>query len=177
MDSLGIVAGMVPNEVDFSNWDWANRGTSHVSFASHEELPLREGRNLGHGANGPVYETVIKGVSVAWKRKYCRKTIGPGELKEIEIIKKLRHSHIIRFAGSYTHGRYLGLLLYPVAQCDLATFLEDLDFVLSVKNWPKKRLKGATKYTDERLVRCSEISGVHHETIPHGITKAATARL
>jgi serine/threonine protein kinase len=106
--------------------DWSGRG-SHVDFKSDETIPLVQGRFLGHGAMGGVYETHCKGVALAWKRRFCRKRIGDKERKEIEILKKLSHRHIIQLVGTYTHKQFLGLLLYPVAVCDLATFFEDIE--------------------------------------------------
>lgn len=111
--------------------DWAGRGTSHVQFAPHEEVPLVQGRFLGHGMNGGVYETVCRGQAVAWKRRYCRKQIAAQELREMEILKKLDHRHIIKLVGTYTHGSFLGILLSPVAVCDLGTFFEDVDHLVS----------------------------------------------
>lgn len=64
---------------------------------------------------------------MAWKRRYCRYKIGPAERKEIEILKRLSHVHIIRLVGTYTHRQFLGLLLYPVAVCDMATYFEDVE--------------------------------------------------
>lgn len=113
--------------------DWAGRGTSHVAFAKEETLPLLQGRFLGYGVQGGVYETTIKTIPVAWKRKFCRYKIGARELQEIEIIRRLDHQHIIKLVGTYTHGPFLGLLLWPVAKCDLATFLEDVDLVVRVR--------------------------------------------
>lgn len=113
--------------------DWAGRGTSHVDFNSDETLPLLQGRFLGHGMNGGVYETVCQGLPLAWKRRYCRRQIDLNERREIEILKKLSHPHIIKLLGTYTHGPFLGLLLSPVAVCDLATFMEDVDNLLQEK--------------------------------------------
>jgi serine/threonine protein kinase len=110
--------------------DWAGRGTSHVDFDDEEVLPLSQGRFLGHGVNGGVFETVVCGKRVAWKRRYCRRRIGAQDLREIDILKKLRSRHIINLIGTYTHGPFLGLLLWPVAVCDLGMFLEDVDELL-----------------------------------------------
>ncbi|EON62509.1 serine/threonine protein kinase [Coniosporium apollinis CBS 100218] len=106
--------------------DWSGRG-SHVDFETDETVPLQQGRFLGHGVNGGVYETTCKGVALAWKRSYCRGLIGPEERKEIEVLKKLSHCHIIELVGTYSHGPFLGLLLWPVAVCDLGIFMEDCD--------------------------------------------------
>lgn len=42
-------------------------------------------------------------------------------------MKKLSHRHITKLIGSYTAGKFFGLLVWPVAVCDLATLLEDMD--------------------------------------------------
>ncbi|CAI6335657.1 unnamed protein product [Periconia digitata] len=106
--------------------DWSGRGT-HVDFLPNEIVPLEQGRFLGHGSMGGVYETTVQGHAFAWKKIYCRRKIGDKEKKEIAILKKVSHEHIIRLAGSYTHGQFLGFLLHPVAVCDLATVLEDVE--------------------------------------------------
>lgn len=45
-------------------------------------------------------------------------------LREIEIIKTLRHRHVVRYVGSYTTRANLGLIMSPIAEYDLAKFLE-----------------------------------------------------
>ncbi|KAN0110024.1 kinase-like protein [Hyaloscypha variabilis] len=110
--------------------DWAGRGTSHVDFDPNETLPLSQGRFLGHGVNGGVFETTVCEQKVAWKRQFCRRRIAKEELGEIAILKKIDGRHIIKLVGTYTHGPFLGLLLSPVAVCDLGTFLEDVNSLL-----------------------------------------------
>ncbi|KAH7089448.1 kinase-like domain-containing protein [Paraphoma chrysanthemicola] len=115
--------------VDGVALDWSGRGSSHVDYSKQEALPLTQGRFLGYGMHGGVYETTCNGVALAWKRKYCSRRVGHRERREIEIIKRLQHQHIIRLVGTYTHGPFLGLLLWPVATCDLASLLEDVDWL------------------------------------------------
>jgi len=115
--------------IDGVRLDWSGRGTSHVDYDKSDVLPLTQGDFLGHGMNGGVYETTCRGIRLAWKRKHCRRKIGEREMREIEIIKKVSHRHIIRLMGTYTHGPFLGLLLWPVATCDLATLLEDVEWL------------------------------------------------
>jgi hypothetical protein len=43
---------------------------------------------------------------------------------EIQIIKRIEHRHIIQYVGSYTDRTYLGLVMAPLADMDLAAFLE-----------------------------------------------------
>jgi serine/threonine protein kinase len=116
-------------DLEFILEDWSGRG-AHVDFKPSEQVPLEEGRCLGYGSMGPVYETTIRGHAFAWKRRYCRYRIGDAERKELEILKKVSHHHIIRLVGSYTYQQFLGLLLYPVAFYDLATLLEDMEAVV-----------------------------------------------
>jgi serine/threonine protein kinase len=76
---------------------------------------------------GDVHETSIEGFSLAWKRMIFKRKVNLHERKEIEILKKLSHVHMIRLVGTYTHRQHLGILLYPVALCDLHSFLEDVE--------------------------------------------------
>lgn len=111
--------------------DWSGRAIAHVDYERYERLPFELGKLLGAGINGPVYKITCDGVNLALKRISCRRKMGAREKREIEIIKRLSHDHIIRLVGTFTQGRCLGLLLWPVAICDLATFLEDVDWLQS----------------------------------------------
>lgn len=42
-------------------------------------------------------------------------------------MKKLSHQHLVRLVGAYTHAGWLGMLLEPVAICDLRMFFEDAE--------------------------------------------------
>lgn len=75
-----------------------------------------------------MYETIVQGCKLAHKRLVFRRKIGDAELKEIEILKKISsHTHMMQLVGTYTHRQFLGLLLHPVAVCDLHTFFEDVE--------------------------------------------------
>jgi serine/threonine protein kinase len=91
------------------------------------------GRRLGGGGIGIVHETSIDGIPLALKRTYTRR-LNDHQLNEIKILGRIsekRHHHIVELVGSYCHrqriGYKLGVLLWPVASCDLAIFLHDLD--------------------------------------------------
>ncbi|ORY14572.1 kinase-like domain-containing protein [Clohesyomyces aquaticus] len=169
---------LTSEEPDPSKWDWADRGTPHVQFSKDEQLPFQDGDIIGHGVNGPVVQTVIKGVCVAVKRIYCRQGARSQDLQEIEIIRKLSHPHIIKLAGSFTRGQYLGILLYPVATCDLATFLEDIDFLQRLgKSVPLAAAVSPSEYED-RISRCATISRIDMEGFHVvDVIRAAKARL
>lgn len=154
--------------------DWAGRGTSHVAFAKEETLPLLQGRFLGYGVQGGVYETTINTIPVAWKRKFCRYKIGARELQEIEIIRKLNHQHIIELVGTYTHGPFLRLLLWPVAKCDLATFLEDVNVLVRVREGNVEDLsEGDQSSASERFASL----GFDISQSPAGLMDSLTKRL
>jgi serine/threonine protein kinase len=76
---------------------------------------------------GDVHETTIQGWEVAHKRVAFRRKIGKKEMSEIEIMKKISHIHMLQVVGTYTQKNCFGLLLYPVAVCDLHTFFEDVE--------------------------------------------------
>lgn len=76
---------------------------------------------------GDVHETNVMGYTLAWKRMIFRRNATPSDRKEVEIMKKISHKHMVELIGTYTHQQHLGMLLYPVATCDLHTFFEDVE--------------------------------------------------
>ena len=106
--------------------NWSGRG-SHAEFKPGESIPLDKGRVLGYGIDTEVVEATCKGVKVALKRIRYQQRIQIGQMKEINVLKELKHRHIVKLVGSYTQKPYLGLLLWPVARCDLAFVLEFME--------------------------------------------------
>jgi TolA-binding protein len=100
----------------------------HCYFQKHETAPLDMKGSLGHGAYGLV-DRVMSTISF---RQYALKRLRRSErtkedikrfIAEIEILKRLKHQHVVEFVGSYTDQRYIGLLMSPVADMDLCTYL------------------------------------------------------
>jgi len=133
------------DQIYIEDWSKMGRG-SHIDFGDDETIPivqgewtlkvfsvsvaltqLRSGRFLGRGAMSDVYETNIQGYKIAHKRILFRRRIGEGERKEVEILKRLSHVHIVQLVGTYVQQKHLGILLYPVAVCDLHTLFEDVE--------------------------------------------------
>lgn len=133
------------DQIYIEDWSKMGRG-SHIDFGDDETVPivqgkwtlkvfsgsvalirLRSGRFLGRGAMSDVYETKIQGHKIAHKRILFRQRIGERERKEVEILKRLSHVHIVQLVGTYVQQKYLGILLYPVAVCDLHTLFEDVE--------------------------------------------------
>ncbi|KAF2823346.1 kinase-like protein [Ophiobolus disseminans] len=115
------------DRITIDDWSQTGRG-SHVEFDHKEIVPLGQDRFLGRGAMGDVYETTVQGWKIAHKRIVVKRKIGAAEKREIDILKRLSsHTHMIQLVGTYTHRQFLGILLYPVAICDLHTFFEDVE--------------------------------------------------
>jgi serine/threonine protein kinase len=65
------------------------------------------------------------------RRRVLRSTIFRGRktedvkrfIAEIEILKRLQHDHIVRFIGSYVDTKYIGLIMTPIADGDLAAYM------------------------------------------------------
>jgi serine/threonine protein kinase len=99
-----------------------------IDFEPDETVPLQIGRFLGRGATGDVHEATCQGLSVALKRKYSRSRASQVFGQELDILGRLGdHDHIVKIVGSFTYSQVMGILLSPIAVCDLRTFLEDVD--------------------------------------------------
>ena len=108
-----------------------------VRLGPKEKLPIQATRFLGSGGGGQVHATEIGGIAVAWKRYVTTaRTLTVQELNEATVLEKIskrRHRHVVKLIGSYIHrhksGIELGLLMWPVAHCDLVSFLNDVDYL------------------------------------------------
>lgn len=113
--------------------DWSGRG-SHVEFAKNESLPFTQGRTLGYGLNGEVVQVTCKGMDLAMKRIRQRRHLSNVQVGEIEVLKSLSHRHIVQIVGTFYQAPHIGLLMWPVATCDLATVLEIMDVTSRAKD-------------------------------------------
>ncbi|KAJ3456685.1 hypothetical protein MRS44_016708 [Fusarium solani] len=135
----GLVQKLVEGFNDMVMQDWSMSGSSvsrHVDFGE-DPPPLTPGRHLGM-SNGTVTEVKCRGTSLA-KKTY---NVGPMSTqrerdvielrKEVQVLRRLRHKHIIELVGSYTYGspQQLEVLFWPVAVCSLSEFMHDIYLVL-----------------------------------------------
>ncbi|KAF1924811.1 uncharacterized protein M421DRAFT_424445 [Didymella exigua CBS 183.55] len=84
-------------------------------------------RLLGAGGFGTVDEVLHRATNLRLGRKTLknRDQTAMEELKkEVSILQKLRHPHIIRFLGAYSKGDKMSILVSPVAETTLALWLE-----------------------------------------------------
>lgn len=110
-----------------------DKGT-HQYFAQGETIPLESKGLLGQGSFGKV-DRVWSPRSHA---EYAHKRIGRGNQfwrlqenmeafeRELAVLKRLRHRHIVQLVGSYTDPDEVGLIFSPVADCNLAQFLSSI---------------------------------------------------
>jgi TolA-binding protein len=117
----------------------------HCYFRQGEPLPLEMKGILGSGGFGQV-DRVLSTISF---REYALKRVirsavfsGRTEedirrraecvkqfIEEMEALKRLKHHHVVEFVGSYTDPKYMGLIMSPVADMDLSTYLARADKV------------------------------------------------
>jgi tetratricopeptide (TPR) repeat protein len=104
----------------------------HCHFKQGESPPLESKGILGNGGFGQV-DKVLSQISF---KEYARKRVLRSSafsgrrkedikqfIAEIQILKRLKHHHVVRFVGSYSDARYIGLIMSPVAEMDLAAYL------------------------------------------------------
>jgi hypothetical protein len=115
----------------------------HCYFREDEPLPLEIKGILGSGGFGQVN----RALSTISFREYALKRVnrsavfkGQTEedirrraecikqfIAEIGALKRLKHLHVVEFVGSYTNEKYIGLIMSPVADMDLSTYLARAD--------------------------------------------------
>jgi tetratricopeptide (TPR) repeat protein len=138
----------------------------HRHFRGDERLPFEEKGILGAGGFGQV-DRVLSLISF---KEYARKRVPRNSLSsrrkedvqrfiaEIEILKRLKHDHIVDFVGSYTDPKYIALIMSPVADMDLATYLFHAD---SSKHGELRTYFGclarALEFLHERNIRHKDI--------------------
>ena len=119
--------------------DWSRSGSGtgrHVDFGDGPKPDLKVVERLGE-TNNTVVEVECHGTRLAKKLYNVGKMSSRRERdvidlrKEIEMLRRLRHRHVIELVGSFSHGspEKLELLFWPVAPCSFAEFLEAVDAV------------------------------------------------
>lgn len=84
-------------------------------------------------------------------------------IKEVEILKKLSHRHLVNYIGSYTDNNFIAYLMRPVAKCNLLEFLKYLG---DARNEGRRRhvqpfygcLASAINYLHDQSIRHTDIT-------------------
>ena len=107
------------------------QGAKHYHFSQMENVPMLKLSELGRGQFGSV-DRVRSEVSF---REYARKLIPRGRTfqkdknilrafeNELHSLRKLSHHHIVQLVGSYTDPKFVGIIMSPVAECNLKEYL------------------------------------------------------
>ena len=103
----------------------------HITFPQSADNNFQSLKPLGGGGFGEV-DHVWSRLGL---RDFARKRIARGRnfkqdkmnianfTKELETLKLLQHRHLVQLIGSYTDPDYVSLIMHPVADMNLATYL------------------------------------------------------
>lgn len=112
--------------------DVESGGRRHRHLGEDGDVHFQPIKSLGRGGFG-VVDHVWSRLSLS---EFARKRMPRGKTfqkdksmisefeRELTILKRLSHHHLVKFIGSYTDPNYVGLIMSPVADCDLAEFLQ-----------------------------------------------------
>jgi TolA-binding protein len=151
----------------------------HHHFKQGEHLPLEPRGRLGSGGFGEV-DRVLNTIDF---REYARKRIRrrgmfttaareemESFITELQVLKRLEHQHVVDLVGSYTDPRYVGLIMSPIADMDLAAYLKNVQ----TSQFPELRtffgcLAAALQYLHDHRIRHKDIKPsnilVHRGTV------------
>ncbi|KAI4920103.1 hypothetical protein J4E90_002243 [Alternaria incomplexa] len=106
---------------------------NHCEFEDDEEV-FEENRMLGEGMVGLVEEVTVRSREpplICVRKKIARpkqlkahRQIMAAFIREIKVMRQVDHRHCVRFLGSYTDNESVNILSTPVADMDLAAFLD-----------------------------------------------------
>jgi len=179
--------GNVVRTSDAAHEQWRQQyGTPRIILKRDEDGPFKHVRRLGTCGGGDVQETDLGGAVVALKRVFFRDTPRerPRNENELNIMEKLsgkRHRHIVELIGCYerTSRGYceLGLIIWPVAQCDLARFLACVDILracvarssLALKDDPHVKLQADEEEALEEIARLVHMRWGASMDLPHSV--------
>lgn len=122
VESLGLKV-QDPTSV-VAQWREVNAPAGIFNLKSQSFLSVKL---LGTGGFSTVDEVLHRETQLRVSRKTLknREQSAMQELKkEVDVLKKLRHPHIIRFIGAYTKDDKVSILLSPVAETTLAIWLQ-----------------------------------------------------
>ncbi|MCJ1232032.1 hypothetical protein MMC12_008713, partial [Toensbergia leucococca] len=116
----------------------------HQVYATKGDIPYKHIELLGHGASGYVDKVHdVVSPNAVYARKIIRMEASyrrEAELavieNEVRIIRRLRHRHVITALATYQCERDFAIIMLPVADTDLKSFLEQADNMpLSVERY------------------------------------------
>ena len=122
---LGISAPATPNAASLLSLP-----SGHTQYENANQIPFRWIRNLGRGSYGIVDEVVFashEGRLINYARKTLQNTGAQHVYRmiqdEIDLLKRLRHKHVIEVLSTYSIGKKYAIIMSPVAEIDLKSLL------------------------------------------------------
>lgn len=149
--------------------DWSGRG-QHAEFQKDEQHLINDilvvQENLGSTVTAIVQSVKCRRILLARKTITCGKQAMTKEqaVAEVAHMTRLSHAHILRVIGTYVKGIELSILLYPVAEHNLATFLEDLADRSVSALWKEASYVAATHFFP---CLCSGVEYIHGTLTKH----------
>ncbi len=97
--------------------------------------------------------------------------------RELNVLKRLSHRHLVKFLGSYTDPRSVGIIMTPVADCNLAEYIQSQQLPLASETAKCLRsfygcLTAAVLYLHESQIRHKDIKPTN--ILVHGDTPLLT---
>jgi serine/threonine protein kinase len=108
--------------------DWSGRG-EHIEYSLEEEsqIPLQLEGVLGYSASALVESVRCRRIRLARETINCHARLKKEDaINEVTHLQRVKHCHIIQVVGTYVCGKKLSILLYPVAEFTLDTYMERL---------------------------------------------------
>jgi serine/threonine protein kinase len=149
--------------------NWSGKG-QHVTFLPKDPIPLEVLSSLGASMTAKVDKVLCRRIALARKTMRCSRQWTIVEaLQEVYHLQNLRHFHIVQLVGSYLQGRDFSVLMYPVADCHLGTFLEDTaDMGMPTTRAGKGVVRERRNFLEQSLgCLTSAIAYVHEHTTKH----------
>lgn len=105
----------------------------HCHYGASAEQPFVRRGCIAEGGTARIYQIESKSDNKTYALKIVGRVWGFNDRSktsmslfqtELQILKRLNHQHIVRYIGSYTAQDEFGLIISPLAQCNLQTFLQ-----------------------------------------------------
>jgi len=124
--------------------DWSGRGQHAEFFRSERRLLdtiLEVEDILGSTKTAVVQSVMCRRILLARKTIRCNKQFTKEQaIEEVAHLTRLQHSHIVQVIGTYIMDTSISILLYPVADYNLAVFLERLTpDLLGHEEWNRRK--------------------------------------
>jgi tRNA A-37 threonylcarbamoyl transferase component Bud32 len=144
----------------------------HFEYSTTSDVPFKFIRDLGQGASGRIDEVYYEPSKRSYARKSIRCTRSAGEAireivqREVGVVRRLRHSHIISVECTYKDPQSLNIIISPVADCDLELYLDKC----ADDGYPDSELQPVRRWF---ACLASSLTYVHSNMIRHKDIKPA----